>query len=104
MMSCISTLFLVIVSRVGIVLWWLANPLSHNLPFTKWILPGGIVFPGWLWVVLGGIFLPWTMLAYLFVFPGGVVGYEWIILLAALLIDLAGHGGSYYHRNRLSRI
>jgi hypothetical protein len=39
--------------------------------------------------------------AYLFVFPGGIVGYEWIVLGVAFLIDLAGHGGGYRHRDRI---
>jgi hypothetical protein len=53
------------------------------------------------WGVLGFIFLPWTTLAYLFLFPGGIVGYEWIVLGVALLVDLAGHGGGYRHRRRV---
>jgi hypothetical protein len=72
-MGCITTIFLVLISRIGIVVWWLVNPLSHDLPFASWVLPGGLAFPAWLWLVLGG----------------------------ALLIDLAGHGGSYRHRNRI---
>jgi hypothetical protein len=59
------------------------------------------VIPGWLWTLLGAIFLPWTTLAYLFLFPGGIVGYEWIVLGVAFLIDLASHGGTYYHRSRI---
>ena len=94
-MCCITTLLLVLISRLGIVYWWLANPRSHDLPFAGWGLPG------WL-VTLGGfIFLPWTTLAYLFLYPGGIVGMEWVVLGIALLIDLAGHGGSYRHRSRI---
>jgi hypothetical protein len=102
-MCCITSIFLVLISRIGIVYWWFAYPQSHNLPFNSWVLPGGIAFPAWLWMILGFIFLPWTTLAYLFVFPGGVNGYEWIWLGLALLIDLAGHGGVYHHRDRISR-
>jgi len=101
-MCCLATLFLVLVSRIGIVYWWLANPQSHNLPYASWVLPAGLAFPAWLWTLLGGIFLPWTTLAYLFLFPGGIVGYEWIVLGVALLVDLAGHGGSYRHASRIS--
>jgi hypothetical protein len=50
---------------------------------------------------VGAIFLPWTTLAYLFLFPGGIVGYEWIVLGVAFLIDIASHGGTYYHRSRI---
>ena len=34
-------------------------------------------------------------------FQGGIVGTEWLILGVAFLIDIAGHGGSYRHRNRI---
>jgi hypothetical protein len=99
-MCCLTTLFLVLISRVGIILWWLTNPELRDLAFTNWVLPGNLVFPAWLWTLAGGIFLPWTTLAYLLLFQGGIVGYEWIVLGVALLIDLAGHGGSYRHRRR----
>jgi len=100
-MCCFTTILLVFISRIAIVIWWLANPQSHNLPFANWTLPGSLVFPAWLWTLLGGIFLPWTTLAYLLLFPGGIVGYEWIVLGIALLIDLAGHTGTYRHRRRI---
>jgi len=93
---------LVILSRLGIVIWWIANPQSHNLPYASWVLPGGLVLPAWLWTVIGGLLIPWTTLAYLIIYPGGVVGTDWIILGVALLVDLAGHGGTYRHRNRFS--
>ena len=101
-MCCVTTIFMVLISRIGIILWWLANPLTRNLAFNNWVLPGNFSFPAWLWTLAGAIFLPWTTLAYLFLFPGGIVGYEWIVLGVALLIDLAGHGGTYRHRSRVS--
>lgn len=45
--------------------------------------------------------LTWT-LAYLLLFPGGIVGYEWVLLGIAFLVDLTGHGGTYRHRNRMA--
>jgi hypothetical protein len=100
-MCCITTIFLVLLSRIGILVWWLLVPQSHNLPFASWTLPGGLIFPPWVWTLAGAIILPWTTLAYLILYPGGIVGYEWLVLGAAFLIDLAGHGGSYRHRNRI---
>jgi hypothetical protein len=99
---CLVTLFSALISRIAILVWWLASPQSHNLPFKDWIIPGGYILPAWIWVLLGAIFLPVTTLAYLFLFPGGITGNEWIILGAALLIDLLVHGGSYRNRRRLS--
>ncbi len=100
-MCCITTLFLVLISRIGILAWWLVNPQSHDLPFKAWVIPGIPVIPAWLWTLVGAILLPWTTLAYLILSPGGIVGYEWIILGVALLVDLAGHSGTYRHRNRI---
>jgi hypothetical protein len=99
-MSCLITIFLELISRIAILLWWLADRTLFTNAFKNWVLPGNLTFPAWLWTLAGFIFLPWTTLAYLFLFPGGIVGYEWIVLGVALLIDLAGHGGSYHHRNR----
>ncbi len=100
-MCCFTTIFLVLASRLGILLWWLQNPEAHNLPFADFVLPGGLSFPGWLWTLVGAIFLPWTTLAYLLLYPGGIEGIKWLILGVALLVDLAGHGGSYRHRGRI---
>jgi len=100
-MCCITTLALVFISRVAILIWWLSDPQRFKLAFMGWIPSGNPSFPVWIWPVLGILFLPWTTLAYLYVFPEGIVGYEWIILGVGLLIDLAGHGGSYRHRHRI---
>jgi hypothetical protein len=100
-MCCITTLALVFISRIAILYWWLVDPQRFMSAFQAWVIPG-LVFPYWVWPLLGAIFLPWTTLAYLYVFPGGIVGIEWLILGVALLVDLAGHGGSYRHRNRFS--
>jgi len=101
-MCCFTTIFLVFVSRIAILIWWLSDRQIFTRAFQNWVLPGNFAIPVWVWPLLGAIFLPWTTLAYLFVFPGGIVGYEWILLGVALLVDLAGHGGSYRHRNRIS--
>jgi hypothetical protein len=98
---CLTTIILVLVSRIAIVFWWLVDRPLFTRAFSKLVLPGNLTFPEWLWTLAGVIFLPWTTLAYLFLFPGGIVGYEWIVLGVAFLIDLAGHGGSYHHRNRI---
>ena len=50
-MCCLTTLFLVLISRIGILVWWLANPLLRNAPFESWVLPGMTAFPAWLWTL-----------------------------------------------------
>lgn len=96
-MCCIATIALVLSSRIAILVWWLVNPQTRGLAFSNW----GLGLPSWLLTLVGAIILPWTTLAYLFVFPGGITGYEWIVLGVGFLFDLAGHGGSYRHRNRI---
>lgn len=100
-MCCLTTIFLFFGSRLTILVWWLTDPQRFGQAFANWVLPGGFALPVWVWTLLGGFFLPWTTLAYLLLFQGGVVGYEWIVLGVALLADLAGHGGAYRHRNRI---
>lgn len=104
MSCCIITIFLVFGSRLAILVWWLLDQPLFIQAFQNWILPGNFTLPVWAWPLIGAILLPWTTLAYLLLFPGGIVGYEWILLGIALLFDLAGHGGGYRHRNRFSDI
>jgi hypothetical protein len=91
---CLTTIFLVLISRIAILLWWLADSQHFTLAFNN------MVFPAWFWTLAGGIFLPWTTLAYLLVFQGGIGEYKWIVLGVAFLIDLAGHGGTAHHSHR----
>lgn len=100
-MCCIATIVLILAPRIAILYWWLKDQPVVALAFQNWGIPGSVPIPVWIWPLLGGIFLPWTTLAYLFLFPGGIVGYEWIILAIAFIIDVAGHGSSIYHRIRI---
>jgi len=52
---------------------------------------------------LGLIFLPWTTLAYLFVAPGGIIGFKWILIILGLMADIASYSTSAYgNRKHLS--
>jgi hypothetical protein len=100
-MGCLLVIVLVFGSRAALIIWWLIDHQLFVSAFTNWVLPGGFTLPVWVWPLLGVIIVPWTTLAYLFLFPGGIHGFEWIILGIAFLFDVAGHGGTYRHRNRL---
>ena len=102
-MSCIITFLFGVGSRLALLFWWWEDPALFSLAFANWIIPGSVTIPTWIWPALGLVFLPMTTLAYMFLFPGGIMGYEWIVMGVALLIDLAGHSGNYYHRNRVFR-
>ena len=66
------------------------------------VWPLQLPWPFWVWPLIGGLFVPWTTLAYLIVFPGGVVGLDWVWLGLGLLFDLGSHfGGGYRHRDRI---
>jgi len=100
-MCCLTSIFLVFGSRLAVLIWWLINPMRFVEGFQTSYPPFNMGIPAWLWTLAGGIFLPWTTLAYIFVFPGGISGYKWIILLVAVLIDLTSHGSGYHHRRRI---
>lgn len=93
---CIVAALLIGAPRIGLFLWWIANPARFALTFQSWM-----GMPQWVLPVLGFLFLPWTTLAFVFVAPGGISVLDWVILGIALLIDLAAHtGGGRAYRQR----
>jgi hypothetical protein len=102
MPCCLVTIFSAAFSRLAILVWYFTGRDSMEQAFKNLALPG-ISIPTWLWGLAGFLILPWTTLAYLIVFPGGISGGEWVVLVLALLIDLGGHGGTYRNRHRTYR-
>ncbi len=93
-MCCVFTILLFFGPRLGILVWWLVNRLYVNLAFQD----------SWVLAILGWIFLPWLTLLYLMVYPGGIVGFDWIWRGLGLLADVASYaGGGYGNRGRLGR-
>jgi hypothetical protein len=80
---CLFMILAVIGPRAAAVVWWLAEPSRWSFTFDTWIMP-----------VLGIIFLPWLTLAYVLVAPGGVGGFDWVVLLLAFVVDIAMYSGS----------
>jgi hypothetical protein len=90
-MCCFFTALVLAGPRLGILVWWLINPLYISRAFDTWI-----------WPLLGFIFLPWTVLMYLIIFPGGIVGFEWVVLGLGVLADISSYaGGGYGNRERI---
>ena len=90
-MCCLLTVLLFLGPRAAILVWWLIDPIRWNLAFQSFI-----------WPLLGFLFLPWTTLMYMIVFPAGVVGFDWIWLGLGLLADIASYtGGGYSNRDRI---
>jgi hypothetical protein len=90
-MCCLFTTLVFLGPRAAILIWWLVEPLRWQTTFdTFW------------WPLLFFIFLPWTLLMYVGVAPGGVVGFDWLWLGLALLVDIASYsGGAFGNRQRI---
>ena len=89
-MCCFFTALVLFGPRLAILIWWLISPVYVNAAFTNWIIP-----------ILGWIFLPWTLLMYMIIYPGGIVGFDWLILGLGVLADIASYsGGAYGNRRR----
>jgi hypothetical protein len=85
-MCCFFTALLVLGPRVAVLFWWLARPV--------YIEAG--VDGNWIFAILGWLFVPWTLLMYLIVYPGGVVGFDWVMLGLGFLVDISSYAGSVY--------
>jgi hypothetical protein len=90
-MCCLVATLLLIGPRAGILVWWLLDQ-------ARWLA----AFSGsFLWPLLGFIFVPWTTLAWVLAWgPGGLVGFDWVILFIGVLLDISSWFGGY--RNRQS--
>ena len=90
-MCCIFSALALLGPRAAILLWWLFDP-------ERWERS----FDGWVWPVLGFVFLPFTTLMYVLVRPGGVSGFDYIWLGLAVVLDVASYSGSGYgNRDRV---
>jgi hypothetical protein len=76
--------------RLAFLLYWLIKPVQVQAALNSF------------WVaLLGFLFLPWTTLAYVFVFPGGVTWFDWLIVGVAVLIDISTYtGGGVANKRR----
>ena len=89
-MCCFFTTLLFFGPRLAFLIYWLL-PVGRIKIFAA--------FSTWIWPLLGLIFLPWTILMYVIVFP--VVGFDWIFIGLALLADIAGYVGGFRERGRV---
>ena len=93
MCGCLFALFAGFAPRLAFLFVWLFTPLVNR------------AFTGWLWPLLGVVFLPFTSLFYVFMWsPAGLAWWGWAIVAIGFIIDIGGYGGSAYgNRDRLSR-
>ena len=88
-MCCLLVVIALIGPRAGIILWWLFD-------MSRW----ASAFHSFIWPLLGFIFLPWTTLAYILVFPQGINGLDLLALILGIIIDLGSYGGGYKKRRK----
>jgi hypothetical protein len=77
--------------RLAILVWWLFAPIYVGAAFDSWLL-----------TLLAWAFIPWTVLMYLIIYPGGIVGFDWVILILGIIADIASYGGGFWgNRNQV---
>jgi hypothetical protein len=101
-MCCVFATLLAMGPRLALLIWWLIDSMRFKLSFGRWEV-SGLPLPDWLLPLFFCVFLPWTSLVYLLVFPQGVVGLDWIWLGVGLLLDLSTHGSGLYSGRRRRR-
>ena len=78
-------LFALVSPRLALFLLWIFGDLLSRA-FSSWVIP-----------LLGFFLLPWTTLAYAAFWDWGpghhVVGYEWIFVGLAVVVDLSSYAG-----------
>ena len=87
-MCCFFAVLVFLGPRAAILVWWLFSP-------TRWSL----AFPNFLWALLGFLFVPWTTIMYVLVFPGGIMGFDWLWMDVGLLADLMWWAGVVKRRS-----
>ena len=88
-MCCMLTTLFVVGPRMAILVWWLIRPVYVGAAFDNPIL-----------TLLAWLFIPWTVLMYLIIYPGGIVGFwEWLLIILGILADIATYADAV-RRNR----
>jgi hypothetical protein len=88
-MCCLSAVVVFFGARLGVILWWIFDQERWSLAFDSF------------WIgFLGFLFVPWLTLSYVLVFPGGVTGFDWVILAVGLLLDIGSYTGGGYSRQQ----
>jgi hypothetical protein len=90
--GCLVLLFALISPRVAIIVTWLLTNLLSRA-FDSWVVP-----------FLGFFLLPWTTLAYAWMWHSHdrVRGFEWFIVGLAFLADLSSYASSRRRPRRSS--
>jgi hypothetical protein len=91
--GCLLILIAAFSPRLALLLVWI---------FTPWV---DRAFGPIIWPILGIIFLPFTTLMYVILWNTGgrgVTGWEWALVILALLGDAAAHAASAARRRQIA--
>jgi len=84
-MCCLFVVMSLVGPRFAIFVWWVLDSARWSAAFSS------------IWVaILGFLFLPWTALFFVLVFPGSVEGFDWFIVGLGVFFDLTSYGGGGY--------
>jgi hypothetical protein len=86
-MCCFFKALLFVGPRLAILVWYLFSPVYVNSAFDSFF-----------WGFLGFLFLPWTTLMYIAIYPGGIIGFDWILLGLGIFADMAHYFGIYRNK------
>ena len=91
-MCCFFVTLLFFGPRLALLVYWLFLPLKVTTAFEAFNFP-------FLVSILGLIFVPWTTLMYVIVFP--LNGWDWIWIGLAISADIFSYVGGYHNRARV---
>jgi hypothetical protein len=91
-MCCFFASLMLLGPRFAFLVYWLIAPIRVSAAVQNFNFP-------WLVSLAGLIFIPWTMLMYVMIFP--LNGFDWLWLGLGLACDIAGWMGAYHHRQRV---
>jgi hypothetical protein len=89
-MCCFITALVFVGPRLGLLVWYLFNPIYV-----------GAAFDSFFWGFLGWLLLPWTTLMYVAIYPGGIMGWDWLWLGIGVFGDIFSYMGGYRERERV---
>lgn len=85
-MCCILTALVFLGPRLAILVWWMITPAYVSNAFDHILIS-----------LLAWLFLPWTVLMFLIVYPGGIVGFwDWLLFILGILADLSSYTGGFW--------
>ena len=88
-MCCFFLTLLFLGPRLAFLVYWLIAPLRVQASFNNFNFP-------WLVGIAGLVFLPWTTLMYVIVYP--LNGWDWLWIGLAIAVDIFSYSSGVYKR------